>query len=198
MPTADGPPPTGPETTELLRRWRGGDAEARDRLVERVYDELRALARRALAREAGPRTIEATALVHEAYLRLMGDSQVEIQDRGHFFAVAARVMRNILVDHARARNAQRRGGGARQVELDTDVGGRQPDVDMLALDEALARLEAVDRRKCQVVEMKFFAGLTEQEIAGVLGVGRATVERDWAFARSWLQIQMAPGSAPPR
>jgi RNA polymerase sigma factor (TIGR02999 family) len=198
MTIADGPPPSGPETTELLRLWRGGDVSARDRLVERVYDELRALARRALARENGPRTIEATALVHEAYLRLLGDSHVEIQDRGHFFAVAARVMRNILVDHARARNAQRRGGGVRPVELADQTGTGGPDIDLLSLDEALARLEAVDRRKCQVVEMKFFAGLTEQEIASVLGVGRATVERDWAFARSWLQMQMAPGQSPPR
>jgi RNA polymerase sigma factor (TIGR02999 family) len=134
--------------------------------------------------------MQPTALVHELYVRLLGQSQVDIHDRGHFFAIAATVMRHILVDHARAKQAQRRGGGAIQVELNEKAGFTQPDIDLLAIDQALAKLEALDARKARVVEMKFFGGLTEHEIADVLGVGRATVERDWAFAKSWLQIQM--------
>jgi RNA polymerase sigma factor (TIGR02999 family) len=155
-----------------------------------VYDELKVLARRALSREQRAITMQPTALVHELYVRLLGQSQVDIHDRGHFFAIAATVMRHILVDHARAKQAQRRGGGAIQVELNEQAGFTQPDIDLLAVDQALAKLEALDPRKSRVVEMKFFGGLTEHEIADVLGVGRATVERDWAFAKSWLQIQM--------
>jgi len=178
------------DTNELLKRWNGGDGTARDQLMSQVYDELRVLARRALARESQEITLQPTALVHELYMRLMGESQGNINDRGHFFAIAATVMRHILVDHARARQAQRRGGGAQKVELHDYSAVTEPDLDILAVDQALKRLEALDERKARVVEMKFFAGLTEHEIAGVLGVGRATVERDWAFAKSWLQIQM--------
>jgi len=178
------------DTKELLERWSGGDAQARDQLMGQVYDELKVLARRALSREQRAITMQPTALVHELYVRLLGQSQVDIHDRGHFFAIAATVMRHILVDHARAKQAQRRGGGAIQVELNDQAGFTQPDIDLLAVDQALAKLEALDPRKARVVEMKFFGGLTEHEIADVLGVGRATVERDWAFAKSWLQIQM--------
>ncbi|WP_321476559.1 ECF-type sigma factor [uncultured Paludibaculum sp.] len=174
----------------MLRRWSDGDLSARDKLMSQVYDELRVLARRALSREQNANTLQPTALVHELYVRLIGQSAMDIRDRGHFFAVAATVMRHILVDHARARHAQRRGGGAIQVELKDAIASTNPDMDILAIDQALARLEALDARKARVVEMKFFAGLTEHEIAGVLNVGRATVERDWAFAKSWLQIQM--------
>jgi RNA polymerase sigma factor (TIGR02999 family) len=178
------------DTKELLERWSGGDPQARDQLMGQVYDELKVLARRALSREQRAITMQPTALVHELYVRLLGQSQVDIHDRGHFFAIAATVMRHILVDHARAKQAQRRGGGAIQVELNEQAGFTQPDIDLLAVDQALAKLEALDPRKARVVEMKFFGGLTEHEIADVLGVGRATVERDWAFAKSWLQIQM--------
>jgi RNA polymerase sigma factor (TIGR02999 family) len=178
------------DTKELLERWSGGDPQARDQLMGQVYDELKVLARRALSREQRAITMQPTALVHELYVRLLGQSQVDIHDRGHFFAIAATVMRHILVDHARAKQAQRRGGGAIQVELNEQAGFTQPDIDLLAVDQALAKLEALDPRKSRVVEMKFFGGLTEHEIADVLGVGRATVERDWAFAKSWLQIQM--------
>lgn len=185
------------DTLELLRRWTGGDVQARDQLVGQVYDELRALARRALAREQHAQTLEPTALVHELYMRLLGQTPVEIRDRGHFFAVAATVMRHILVDHARARQARRRGGDLRQVELNEALPCAALDIEVLAIDQALGRLEAVDARKARVVEMRFFGGLTEHEIAELLGVGRATVERDWAFAKSWLQVQMESTPAPP-
>lgn len=186
--SSSGSPPD--DTVQLLRRWSDGDLSARDVLMSQVYDELRALARRALSREQNANTLQPTALVHELYVRLIGQSAVDIRDRGHFFAVSATVMRHILVDHARARQAQRRGGGAIQVEMKDAIASTNPDMDILAIDQALARLEALDARKARVVEMKFFAGLTEHEIAGILNVGRATVERDWAFAKSWLQIQM--------
>lgn len=177
-------------TLELLRRWGQGDAGARDQLIATVYDELRVLAQRALAREQYASTLQPTALVHETYVRLLSQAMPEIRDRGHFFAIAATVMRHILVDRARARLAQRRGGGALQVELKDSSAVVHPDTEVLAIDQALSRLEALDERKCRVVEMKFFAGLSEHEIAKALGVARATVERDWSFAKSWLQVQM--------
>jgi RNA polymerase sigma-70 factor (ECF subfamily) len=127
----------------------------------------------------------------------MGQREVAIKDRGHFFALAATVMRRILVDHARARLAARRGGGAGKITLRDTAAVTQPDTDLLAIDEALERLESVDTRKARVVEMKFFAGLTESEIAEALGVGRATIERDWAFAKSWLQLQLESPAKPP-
>lgn len=180
------------ETLELIRRWGQGDAAARDLLISQVYEELRILAQRALAREQYADTLQPTALVHEVYVRLLGQSAIEIRDRGHFFAIAASVMRHILVDHARARLAQRRGGGALQVELRDSSAVVHPDPDVLAIDQALTRLEAIDARKARVVEMKFFAGLTEHEIAAALDVARATVERDWSFSKSWLMLQLEP------
>jgi len=183
------------ETLELLKRWGQGEAAARDQLISQVYEELRILAQRALAREQRVTTLQPTALVHEVYVRLLGQSALEIRDRGHFFAIAASVMRHILVDHARARLSHRRGAGALQVELKDSAAVVHPDPDVLAIDQALTRLESIDQRKCRVVEMKFFAGLTEHEIAEALGVARATVERDWTFAKSWLQVQMV--SPPP-
>jgi RNA polymerase sigma factor (TIGR02999 family) len=180
------------DTLQLLKRWGEGDAVARDQLIAQVYEELRVIAQRALDREQHAHTLQPTALVHEVYVRLLGQTALAIRDRGHFFAIAASVMRHILVDHARARLAQRRGGGVIQVELKDSSAAVHPDPDVLAIDQALTRLEAIDQRKCRVVEMKFFAGLTEHEIADALGIARATVERDWTFAKSWLQVQMEP------
>lgn len=184
------------KTVELLRRWNTGDSSARDILIEQFYDELRILARRALSRERQDHTLQATALVHELYVRLFGQSDIEIKDRGHFFALAATVMRRILVDHARARLAERRGGGAAKTTLRDFSAATHPDTDIIAIDQALHRLEDVDARKARVVELKFFVGLTESEIAEALGVGRATVERDWSFAKSWLQLQLESGQDP--
>jgi RNA polymerase sigma factor (TIGR02999 family) len=178
------------KTVELLRRWNTGDSTARDTLIEQFYDELRILARRALMRERQDHTLQATALVHELYVRLFGQSAIEIKDRGHFFALAATVMRRILVDHARARLAERRGGGAAKTTLQDASAATHTDPDIIAIDQALERLEEVDPRKARVVELKFFVGLTESEIADTLGIGRATVERDWCFAKSWLQLQL--------
>jgi RNA polymerase sigma factor (TIGR02999 family) len=184
------------KTVELLRRWNTGDSGARDTLIEQFYDELRVLARRALMRERQDHTLQATALVNELYVRLFGQSEIEIKDRGHFFALAATVMRRILVDHARARLAERRGGGAAKTTLQDHSAATHPDTDIIAIDQALHRLEEVDARKARVVELKFFVGLTETEIGEVLGVGRATVERDWAFAKSWLQLQLESPNDP--
>jgi RNA polymerase sigma factor (TIGR02999 family) len=184
------------DTTQLLRRWSAGDAAARDELIAHVYAELRALARRTL-RGDDAKTLQPTALVHEAYVRLFGQDNVQFESRNQFFALAATVMRSILVDHARARLAARRGGGQLHVTLKESSAATLPDHEILAIDQALERLESLDERKCRVVEMKFFAGYTESEIAGILGIARATVERDWSFARSWLHVQIQSPPASP-
>ena len=174
---------------EVLRR---GAPEAMDRLLPLVYGDLRRMAHRQLAAEPSGHTLSTTALVHEAYLRLADQSRAEWADRGHFFAVAARVMRRVLVDYARRHRAERRGGaGQQRVALeDADgagalVAARRAD-ELLALDEALARLALVDERLCRVVECRFFAGLSEAETSEALGVSHRTVARDWRMARAWL------------
>ena len=184
--------------TQLLRAVREGDSEALDRLVPLVYDELRELARRELYREAPGHTLHATALVHEAYLKLAG-SGMPASDRTHFLAIAARSMRQVLVDHARRRKAIKRGGDLVRTTL-TDAGARmefRPD-ELIALDEALEKL---DQRQRQIVEFRFFAGMEEKEIAEVLGVSDRTVRREWVKARAWLYRYMYPvgaaGSAEP-
>jgi len=173
--------------TEVLQRVRAGDDPAREALVPLVYDELRRLAASYLQQERGNHTLQPTALVHEAYLRLAAQRDVAWQNRGHFMAVAAIVMRRVLVNHARDRVAAKRGDGAVVESLSVvgDVAGPPP-VDVLALDLALDALTALDARKGQVVELKFFGGLTSPEIAEALGASVATVERDWSFARAWL------------
>jgi RNA polymerase sigma factor (TIGR02999 family) len=186
----DDPQFEGGEVTRLLRAGRSGDAAALDRLVPLVYEDLRRLAQRQLAHEYGERTLNATALVHESYLKL-GSGALLASDRPHFLAIAARAMRQVLVDHARDRKAAKRGGGewerttltdgAWSTEFDTDG--------MLALDEALAELEP---RQRQVVECRFFAGMEEQEIASALGVSERTVHRDWVKARAWLHRYFFP------
>jgi RNA polymerase sigma factor (TIGR02999 family) len=172
--------------TLLLRRWQEGERQAADELMPLVYDELRRLARRQIRREDLNLSLQATGLVHEAYVRLV-DAEVSWQDRVHFFALAARAMRRVLVDRARARRRAKRGGGATMVTLDEqkqDVAKRA--FDLLELDESLERLEAMDHRKCEVIELHFFGGLTYEEIAGALKVSEATVHRELRFAKAWL------------
>jgi len=173
--------------TGLLLRWRQGDEAALAQLIPRVYGELHLIARRCLALERAGHSLQATALVNEAYLRLVDADQVAWQDRAHFLAVAARMMRRILVDHARARHYQKRGGDAARLSLDAAlVVAAEPEHDLVAIDEALTALAAVDARKSQVVEMRFFGGLTLDETAEALRVSRDTVKRDWKMAKLWL------------
>lgn len=182
---ASGPPPDG--VTRLLLDVGRGDRAALDRLLPMVYDELRRLAAAQLGRERADHTLQATALVHEAFLRLVDQHSVDWRNRAQFLGLAARMMRRILVNHARDRAAQKRGGGLEKVTLGALEGWSGGDtVDLAGLDDALDRLAALDARKGQVVELKFFAGLTTREIAEVLETSTATVERDWRFARAWL------------
>jgi RNA polymerase sigma factor (TIGR02999 family) len=175
--------------TELLRHWKQGDEQALRALVPLVYGELRRLAHYYLRSERPDHTLQSTALVHEAYLRLAGSSPAP-QSRAHFIAVASRLMRQILVDYARGRAASKRDGGVRITLEDVDAMPINGHRDLLALDAALDELSRMDERQGKVVEMKFFGGLSEPEIAEALGISRATVERDWATARIWLHRQM--------
>ena len=182
-----------PDVTELLLSWRQGDAEAFDRLVPLVYDELRLVARRHLQREQPGHALQATALVHEVYLRLVDVERLTLKNRTHFFAVAAKLMRQILVDHARRQHADKRGGGATLLSLDDVAPAARPvSVEVLALDEALAALASIDGRQSQVVELRYFAGLSIDEAAEALGMSPATVEREWAFAKAWLFRRLSP------
>jgi RNA polymerase sigma factor (TIGR02999 family) len=190
----DQPAPLEPgdsrEVTDLLLQMRGGETQAMDRLFPLVYQELRRLAHHQLRRERQGHTLGTTGLVHETYMRLVDQTRVEWRDRGHFLVVAAWAMRRILVDYARRNRAARRGGGAVRFTLDHDVPAEERGEMLLALDEALERLAALDRRLSQVVEYRYFGGLTEQETADVLGVTRRTVQRDWTKARGWLYLEM--------
>jgi RNA polymerase sigma factor (TIGR02999 family) len=173
--------------TSLLRQWTGGDSEARNELVSLVYQELRRLAHYHLRRERDGHTLQTTALVHEVYLRMCGQDDPHWEDRAHFFAVAARMMRRILVDYSRRRGAEKRGGDAVPLEFDEALAiPMQKPFDLVALDSALEELAAFDQRKCQVVEMRFFVGLGAKEIALVLNTSEATVRRDWMIAKAWL------------
>lgn len=184
------------DVTGLLQRWQAGDADALERLLPLVYDELRRVARARLREEQPGHTLQATALVHEAYLRLVGGRPPTPQNRTHLFGVAARLMREILVDHARRKAAGKRGGGAATlIELDQSVAAPEiGTLDLLALDEALTELHALDERLCRVVEMKFFAGLNIDETAQALRVSTATVERDWTVAKAWLHQRLSEGA----
>ena len=174
------------DVTALLLAWSNGDEAARSRLFEAVYDELRRLARGRLRRERPDLSLAPTVLVHEAYLKLIDQRRVHWQNRSHFYSIAGHVMRRILVDHARARAAAKRGANARIPLDDVDVGVAPRDVDVLALDAALEKLASVDRRQSELVELRFFAGLTVEEAAAALDVAPITVKRDWALARAWL------------
>jgi RNA polymerase sigma factor (TIGR02999 family) len=186
--------PSREAVTALLLSWRQGDKAALDRLIPLVYDELRRVARARLKDERANHVLQTTALVHETYVRLIDLDRMTIQNRAHFFALAARLMRQVLVDYARRAQADKRGGGVTIVALDDagPVAAKMADVDVLALDEALEQLAAVDERLCRVVELKFFAGLNIDETAEALEVSAATVERDWSFARAWLYQRLAP------
>ena len=188
-------PPPAQNVTALLLAWGQGDRAALDQLVPVVYDELRRRAERAMRRQPPGHTLQATALVHEAYLRLVDQQRVAWQSRAHFFGVAAKAMRRILIDHARARQAAKRGGAASPLTLGSagEVAAEQPSVDVLALDEALTRLAALDPQKSQLVELRYFTGLGIEETAEVLGISPATVKREWNAARAWLKRELGAG-----
>jgi RNA polymerase sigma factor (TIGR02999 family) len=182
----------GTGVTELLIDWSKGDKGALDRLMPLVYDELRRLARHHLSLENPGHTLQSTALVHEAYLRLVDQDRVQWQNRAQFFAVAAQLIRRILVDHARQRHASKRGGAAQKLSLDESIATPQhKDVDLVALDDALNDLSRLDSQQAQVIELRFFAGLTIAESAEALGISPATVHRDWITAKAWLFDQVS-------
>jgi RNA polymerase sigma factor (TIGR02999 family) len=179
------------QITTLLSEWRKGSSQARERLVASVYDELRRLAEHYLATERSGHTLQATALVNELYLRLAGGQDLHFENRGHFFAVAAQQMRRLLVDYARSRQAEKRGGDRMKVSLE-QAGelGFAEDHDIIAIHEALEELDKLDSRAAKVVELRFFGGLTESEAAAALAISVATLKRDWEFARAWLVSQL--------
>jgi RNA polymerase sigma factor (TIGR02999 family) len=179
------------DVTELLAAWGGGDPTALDRLLPLVYADLRRIAARQLRSERSDHTLSATAVVHEAYLRLVGQRQVRLEDRAQFFAAAATQMRRILVDHARRRAAAKRGGPELRVTLDEEVAaGEQRDLDLLTLDQALEELAAVDPRVAKIVELRFFGGLSLDDTALAMELSRRTVAREWALARGWLHKRL--------
>jgi RNA polymerase sigma-70 factor, ECF subfamily len=183
-------PPAG-EITRLLTALKRGDADAESQLIQLVYGEFHARAEQYMRHERRDHTLQPTALVNEAYMRMLQDSQVDFQSRAHFFATASIVMRRILVDHARARAAGKRPDGKQRVELNEFLANQNPRMDqMLILDEALTRLSQMDERQGRLVEMMYFGGLTEEEAAEVLGVSTRTVKRDWKSARAWLQAEL--------
>ena len=195
MPRAPQSTFAGDDVSRLLQAWSGGDSGALDRLTPIVYDELRRLARRHLRGERNGHSLQPTALVNEASVRLVDLTRIQWQDRAHFFAVSAQVMRRILVDRARRRNAKR-GRGLPHISLDDAVVvAPEPSLDLVALDEALQALARVDARKAQVVEMRFFGGLSVEESAAVLQVSPVTVMRDWRTAKAWLHREVMRGRA---
>lgn len=178
--------------TGLLQAWSAGDRDALERIVALVYPELRKIAGRCLTNERPGNTLQATALVNEAYLRLVDIHKIQWHDRSHFFAVGARIMRRILVDHARSKGYAKRGGGGQRVDFNEAlVVSNEVDPALLRMDDALTQLATFDPRKAQIVEMRYFGGLNANEIASVLGVSPQTVNRDWSLARSWLAREMS-------
>jgi RNA polymerase sigma factor (TIGR02999 family) len=184
-PDADG-------VTRLLVDWQNGNQQALDSLIPLVYQELRAIAGRYLSRESPGHTLQSTALVHEAYFKLIGQRRVRWQNRAHFFGIAAQMMRRILIDHARHQARDKRGGPAPKLSLDEAVAtaAMETDVDLLALDEALTALAEIDPRGARIIELRFFSGLTLEETAEVVGISPGTVKRDWSAARAWLFREM--------
>ncbi len=192
-PTPDQSPADTPfaagEVTRLLNAVSAGELEAPDELLERVYGFLHNIARQRMAGERNSHTLQATALVHEAYIRLLGSPDLEWSSRGHFFRAAAEAMRRILIDHARARNADKRGGGKAALSITgvADLASEADPAGILALDDAILRLEKVDAQAATVVRLRFYAGLSDADVANALAVSERTVRRDWAFARGWLR-----------
>jgi len=181
----------GPDLTALFARMRGGDVDAVNGVMSALYAELHRLAARQMRGEARQHTLQPTALVNEAYLRLMRGPDV-VHDRQHFFALAAQAMRRVLVDHARQKRSHKRGGGLERVTLEIVPGGAPYNLDVLALDEALTELSKLDERASRVVELRFFGGHTDKEVCEILGEKLPTIRRDWVFARSWLKTRFQP------
>ncbi len=184
------------DVSQLLRAWAGGDLHARDELVPLVYHELRKRAAGYLRHERPDHTLQATALVHEAFMRLAGQDRVAWQNRGHFYAVAAQMMRRILVDYARQRRAAKRPDATLRTDLDDRIPAADQPEHILLLDEALNQLATMDSRQGQIVELRYFGGLSEQEVADTLSVSRATVTREWKRARAWLYHRLTPTPGP--
>lgn len=187
------PADRGHEISRLLQAWSDGNRTALDELLPLVYDELHRQAHRFLRRERRNHTLQTTALIHEAYLNLIEQNHVSWQNRGHFFAISANLMRRILVNYANARHRKKRGGSAESLELDETIliVARKSEVDLLALDEALTRLAEMDKQQEQIVELRYFSGLTIEETAEVLGVSPATVKRDWKMTKAWLHRELS-------
>lgn len=184
------------EVTQILHEWSDGDKDAPARLMPLVYNELRRQARNYLAKERGSHTLQPTALVHEAYLRLVDQTRISWQNRAHFFGIAANMMRRVLVDHARAHASEKRGGAAVRLSIeDIQIPLEQRASDLIALDDALEKLAQFDARKAKIVELRFFGGLTDEEIAEVLEISSRTVLRDWKTARLWLYRELSAESA---
>ena len=181
------------DITGWLQAWSRGDETALDRLTPVVYAELRQRARRLMGRERAGHSLQPTALIHEAYLRLVGSAPVDWRDRGHFYALSARLMRQILVDHARSRGRRKRGAGAMPITFDETVIGPRETPDLVRLDDALHALAKTDARKSRVIELRFFGGFSVDEVAAVLEVSPQTVLRDWRLAKAWLQREMKRG-----
>ncbi len=189
--------PTRTDVTQWLKKAGEGDDSAAKHLMPLVYDELRALAESYLKQERPDHTLQATALVHDAYVRLVKQEDVEWKNRAHFFAVAAQAIRRILVDHARGRQRAKRGGDRQRVRLEEDVAfAETPDLDLLALDEAMEQLARLHKRQAQIVELRFFGGLGVKEVAEYLGVSSRTVDGDWSMARAWLRRAMRKEEKP--
>ncbi|MBS1794882.1 MAG: sigma-70 family RNA polymerase sigma factor [Acidobacteria bacterium] len=181
------------QITQLLKEWGEGDPRALDELMPLVYDELRRQASRYLKKERPGHTLQTTALIHEAYIKMLGVNAIEWQNRSHFFAIASTAMRRILVDHARERKREKRGGALENLPLDEalPISSKERNVDLLALDEALDRLARLDPRQAKVVELRYFSGLSIDETAEILGVSNATVRLDWNLAKAWLKNELA-------
>ena len=188
--------PSQQQVTQLLLAWSGGDQAAGDELMPLVYDELRRLAHQCMKRERPVHTLQTSALLHEAYLRLVDQKNIQWQDRAHFFGIAARLMRQVLIDYARTRGYAKRGGGALRVSLDEAmIVSKKRAAEVVALDDALKSLAEIDPRKSQIVELRFFGGLSIEETAEVLAVSPGTVMRDWTLAKAWLRRELSNNSS---